>query len=155
MTSVYCRYAAHNMKKRLWIVPALFFAAALASRAAAPLEVTAQDLSSAGIAEAVPVEAEASRFQPPVKYFRTKEKLSLGEAKKDCADCADLVAIHVADVSTVPSWVATPQLQFMRFGARLQLRAYIAKTKRVVIVTGPNEAMVRKISSTLVTKFSE
>ncbi|WKZ29135.1 MAG: hypothetical protein QY323_00230 [Patescibacteria group bacterium] len=143
------------MKKRLWIVPLLLVAAAaLGTRAADPLEVTVEDLAAAGVAEAVAVPTEANRYLPPVRYFRTKEKLSASDAKKDCSDCADLVAVHVADVAAVPSWVATPQLQFMRFGARLQLRSYIPETKRVVIVTGPNEAMIRKISNHLLSKFS-
>ncbi len=155
MTSVYCRYAAHNMKKLPWIAAAMFFATvALGARAAEPFKITVDDVAAAGVAGAILVTPETSRFRPPVTYFRTEEKLSAANAKKDCADCADLVAIHVAEVSNTPSWVATPQLQFMRFGTRLQLRAYIAETKRVVIVTGPSEAMVRKISQSLVAKFS-
>jgi hypothetical protein len=42
----------------------------------------------------------------------------------------------------------------MKIGARLQVRSYIASMKRVIIVTGPSEASVRKISAYLVVKFS-
>ncbi|MFA5853635.1 MAG: hypothetical protein WC866_00975 [Patescibacteria group bacterium] len=143
------------MKKTPWIAIILLFAASAASAALpAPLEVTEDDLTSAGISNVTSVVPTPDRFLAPVRYFRTADTLSAKDAKKDCADCADLVAVYVADVSAVPKWVVEPQQQFMKIGARLQLRAYIASTKRVVIVTGPSEASVRKISKALVTKFS-
>jgi hypothetical protein len=143
------------MEKNTWIAILLLFAAGTASAALpAPLEATESDLTSAGISDVTSVTPALDRFLAPVRYFRTADTLSAKDAKKDCADCADLAAVYVADVSTIPSWVTEPQQQFVKIGARLQVRAYIASTKRVVIVTSPNESSARKISKYLVAKFS-
>lgn len=144
------------MKKPLWIAVFLMAVAGAVS-AAAPvaLEVSADDLAAAGIQDAVTVAPDRDRFQPPVAYFRIIEKLSAAEAKKDCSDCGNLVAIYAAEAPTVPGWVAEPKLQFVKVGGRLQVRAYIASKKRIVTVTAPSEATARKISSHLVSKFSE
>lgn len=155
MISVYCKNPAHNMKKTPYLAIALFLAAGAASAARpAPLEVTEADLEASGVPGATQVSPVSERFLAPVHYFRTTAKLSASDAKKDCSDCADLLAVYTAPVSGVPNWVTEPEQQFLKIGGRLQLRAYLAATKRVVIVTGPNEADLRKVSSYLVSKFS-
>lgn len=144
------------MKTRLWMVlaPLLLAGTALAAGPAA-LKVTADDLTKAGTPGVTTVSSAGDRFSPPVQYFRTTEKLSDADAKLDCADCSDLIAIYAADVPAVPNWANVPQQQFLKVGGRLQLRAFVASKKRVVTVTAPNEATLRKISSYLVEKFSK
>ncbi len=144
------------MKKTLWIALLLStFASAASASAPAALEISAEDLATAGIQGVVAVAPEHDRFQPPVAYFRVAEKLSAEAAKADCGGCGNLVAAYAATVSSVPSWVAESKMQFVKVGGRLQLRAYIASKKRVVIVTAPSETAVRKISAALVSKFSK
>ncbi len=149
-------YQAHNMEKMLWI-SFVFFFSALAVSAATPgtFEITEADLAAAGVPGAAAVAPTKERFLAPVKYFRTKEKLSESDAKKDCSDCGNLVAVYAAPVPTAPNWTSEPQQRFLKIGGRLQLRAYLPATKRIVIVTGPNEGDIRKISSYLSAKFSQ
>lgn len=144
------------MKTRLWmiLVPVLLAWPALAAGPAA-LDVTVEDLTAAGAPGVTQAPPADGRFQPPVHYFRTTEKLSVNDARKDCADCDDLIAVYVADVPAAPAWVDTPQSQFLKIGGRLQLRSYIASKKRIVTVTATNEATLRKISKYLVAKFSK
>lgn len=120
-----------------------------------PLSFSADDLVAAGVPGATAVLSAADRFHLPVRYFRIEEKLSEAAAKKECADCMNLVAVYAAETPSIPSWVAEPHLQFIKVGQRLQVRAYIAAKKRVVTVTAPSEATARKISSYLVEKFSK
>ena len=145
----------HNMKTRLWMT-AVLAALAWPAFAAGPaaLEVTAADLAAAGVEGVKEVATAGDRFAPPMRYFRSPERLSDADAKKDCADCADLIAVYAAEVASVPSWDAEKIQQFQRIGGRLQLRAYIASKKRVVTVTAVNEQTLRKISRYLVDKFS-
>ncbi len=129
---------------------------ALAARAAtASLPVTPDDLAAAGVPNAVAVAPDHERFQPPMRYFRIGETLSPADAKLDCADCGNLVAIYAADSLAVPSWVSEPRAQFVKVGGRLQVRAYIQDKKRIVTVTAPSEATARKISAALIAKFSK
>lgn len=144
------------MKKRLWMLIAPFLLAwpALAAGPAA-LDVTMGDLAAAGVPDATTVAPAPGRFAPPTRYFRSTEKLSANDARKDCADCADLIAVYAANVPVAPNWADTPQQQFLKIGGRLQLRAYIKEKKRIVTITAPNEATLRKISGYLVAKFSK
>ncbi len=132
-----------------------FFGVRALAASPSPLDVSASDLTAAGISGVTPVVPVTGRFAPPVRYFRSAEKLSAKDAAKDCADCADLIAVYAAETSTVPSWADTPQQQFLKLGGRLQLRTYIKPKRRVVTVTAPNEIMLRKISGYLVAKFSK
>ena len=143
------------MKGSIWIITAaLFVGSAVSAAAPSVFAVSTEDLETAGIRDAFQIPPTSDRFLPPVSYFRAKDRLSAKDAKKDCADCDDLVAVYVADVSTVPNWVIESQLQFVKMGGRLQLRTYIASVKRIVIVTGPSESAIRNISKQLVSKFS-
>ncbi len=144
------------MKKPLWIAAFLMIVAGTVS-AAAPtlLKVSLEDLTAAGIQNATAVAPDRDRFQPPVAYFRVPEKLSAADAKLDCSDCGNLVAVYAADTLTVPSWVSETKMQFVKVGGRLQVRAYIASKKRIVTVTAPSEATARKISAYLVSKYSK
>jgi len=146
----------YNTKISLWMAAGLLVAAG-AALADAPkaLEVTAADLIDAGVPDVVEVAASGDRFAPPVKYFRSPERLSEADAKKDCEDCADLIAVYAAEAPTVPSWNAEKSQQFIRIGGRLQLRTYIPSKKRLVTVTAVSEATMRKISKHLVDKFSK
>ncbi|HTK59593.1 MAG TPA: hypothetical protein VL283_00135 [Candidatus Baltobacteraceae bacterium] len=147
---------SHNTKISLWAVAALLAAAGAASAAGPqPLEVTAADLSAAGVDGVTAVQTSGERFAPPVKYFRSPEALSEGDAKKDCDDCNDLIAVYAAEAPTVPAWNSEKSLQFLKIGGRLQLRTYIASTKRIVTVTAVSETTLRKISDHLVAKFSK
>lgn len=143
------------MKTRLWMT-AILFTLAWPAFAAGPavLDVTAADLTAAGVQDATPVAAAPDRFALPVHYFRSAEKLPAAEASHDCADCADLIAVYAAQVPDAPNWAANPQEQFLKIGGRLQVRAYIPSKKRVVTVTAASEATARKVSSYLVAKFS-
>lgn len=146
----------HNVKTRLWTIALLAALAAPASaQGPAPLEATVADLAAAGVADAAPVAPAADRFGAPVRYFRSPERLSDADAKKDCADCADLIAAYAAETATVPSWHAEKSQQFVKVGGRLQLRTYLPAAKRVIIVTAVNETTLRKVSARLVAKFSE
>lgn len=146
----------HNGKTILWTLAILAAASWPASAAErGSFEVGAADLIAAGVADAVSVEMTADRFRPPVRYFRSSERLSEEDARKDCADCADLIAVHVASYPSAPGWVAEASQQFVRVGRRLQVRAWIPATKRVVTVTAVSEQTARKISAHLVRKFSE
>lgn len=146
----------HNLKIPLWTVAAIFAFAWTASAAGPkPLAVTADDLSAAGVPGVTEVAVAGDRFAPPVKYFRSPETLSENDAKKDCADCADLIAVYAAEAPSVPGWNAEKTQQFVKVGSRLQLRTYIPSTKRIVIVTAVNEQTLRKISTHLVDKFSK
>ncbi|MEK7546210.1 MAG: hypothetical protein AAB554_04010 [Patescibacteria group bacterium] len=145
----------HNTKTRLWTfgLLALMAGTALAD-GPKTLDVTADDLTAAGVVGVTDVEPAVERFAPPVKYFRSPEKLSEADAKKDCADCADIIAVYAAEAPTVPGWNAEKAQQFVKIGARLQLRTYIPSTKRIVTVTAVSEQTMRKISRHLVDKFS-
>ena len=145
------------MKKTASLLLPLIFAAVAAATSAAPasLPITVDDLAAAGVQKAVAVPPDHDRFRPPVAYFRTPEKLSAADAKLDCTDCADLIAIYAAETSSIPSWVTETKMQFVKIGGRLQVRAYIAAKKRVITVTAPSEATARKISAYLVSKFSK
>ena len=146
----------HNVKTSLWTAGILVAMAGTALAAVPnPLEVTAADLAEAGVEGAVDVAPAGDRFAPPMRYFRSSEKLSEADAKKDCADCADLIAVYAADVATVPGWTKEKVQQFQKVGARLQLRTYIPSTRRVVTVTAVSESTMRKISAQLVAKFSK
>lgn len=146
----------HNTKMRLWTAGLLaVLAGAAAAAGPMPLEVTVADLTAAGVADAVEVEPAGERFGAPVRYFRSSETLPEGAAKKDCADCADLIAVYAADSPDVPGWASEPRQQFVKVGARLQLRAYIVSKKRIVTVTAVSEATMRRISEHLVAKFSK
>ena len=146
----------HNVKTSLWTAGLLVAMAGTALAAVPnPLDVTAEDLAAAGVEEAVAVEPGGDRFAPPVKYFRSPETLSEADAKKDCAGCADLIAVYAADVQTAPGWHTEKSQQFVKVGSRLQLRAYIPQKKRVVTVTAVREETMRKISKHLVDKFSK
>lgn len=146
----------HNTKISLWTIGVL---AAMAGTAFAagpePLDVTADDLTAAGAVGVVEVAPAGDRFGAPVWYFRSAEKLSDADAKKDCADCADLIAVYAADVPSVPGWESEKSQQFIKVGGRLQLRTYIPSKKRIVTVTAVSEATMRKISAHLVAKFSK
>ena len=145
----------HNVKTPLWTAAALL-ALAWPAFAAGPetFDVTVEDLAAAGVADAVEVETSGDRFAPPVNYFRSSETLSAGEAKKDCSDCADLIAVYAAETGGAPGWYGE-STQFIKMGGRLQVRAYIPSTKRIVTVTAVSEATARKISTHLVAKFSK
>jgi len=146
----------HNTKLRLWTIALLAFMAWPAfADVPEPLEVTLADLSAAGVSGATEVVPTADRFKPPVRYFRSPEKLSEADAKKDCSDCGDLIAVYAAEASSVPGWNSEKAQQFVKIGGRLQLRAYIPSTRRVVTVTAVNEQTLRKISAYLVQKFSD
>lgn len=146
----------HNANIPLWTA-GLLAALAWPALAAGPqaLEVTADDLAAAGVADVVAVEPAGDRFQPPVAYFRSSAKLADAAAKKDCADCEDLIAVFAADVAAAPAWNADGGTQYLKIGGRLQLRTYVAARKRIVTVTAPDEATLGKISAYLVAKFSK
>jgi hypothetical protein len=144
------------MKTRLWMIlaPALLAWPALAAGPAS-LDVTAADLAAAGAPDVTTVNAANGRFEGPVRYFRTSEKLSVNDARLDCADCDDLIAVYAADVPDAPKWAEDAKPPFIKIGGRLQLRTYIPSKKRIVTVTAISEATLRKISSYLVAKFSK
>ena len=146
----------HNVKTSLWTAGLL---AAMAWPALAdgptPLDVTADDLLAAGVPGVVAVEPAADRFRAPVKYFRSPEALSEADARKDCADCDDLIAVYAAEAAAAPTWHSETRLQFLKIGGRLQLRTYIPSTKRIVTGTAASETTMRKISEHLVRKFSK
>lgn len=146
----------HNTKTHLWTI-GLLAAMAWPALADGPkaLDVSVDDLTAAGVAGVTEVATAGDRFAPPMRYFRSSEKLSEADAKKDCADCADLIAVYAADVATVPGWTKEKIQQFQKVGARLQLRTYIPATRRVVTVTAVSESTMRKISAQLVAKFSK
>ena len=137
------------------LAAALFAAAATRASGPVPLEVTASDLTAAGIADASVVSPSSDRFGAPMRYFRSSEKLSAADAKRDCADCGDLIAVYAADVPSPPGWASEPRSQFLTVGGRYQLRDYIAVKRRIVTVTAPGEAMTRRLSAYLVAKFSK
>lgn len=135
------------------LATALFAIGGARASGLVPLDVSVDDLTAAGVSGASAVSPAVGRFTAPVHYFRTTEKLSGADAKKDCADCADLIAVYAAESPTIPGWVAESRLQFIRIGGRLQVRAYIAAKRQIVTVTAPSEATARKISAYLVEKF--
>lgn len=146
----------HNVKTSLWMAALLVLTAGVAIAAGPePLEVTADDLVAAGVADAVEVAPAGDRFAPPMRYFRSSESLSEADAKKDCGDCGDLIAVYAVESPGVPGWDSEKSQQFVKIGGRLQLRAYIPSTKRIVTVTAVNEQTLRKISRHLVDKFSK
>lgn len=146
----------HNVKTSLWTAGILVAMAGTALAAVPnPLDVAATDLADAGVEGVVDVAPAGDRFAPPVKYFRSPETLSEADAKKDCAGCADLIAVYAAEVQAAPGWHSEKSQQFVKVGSRLQLRAYIPQKKRVVTVTAVSEETMRKISKHLVEKFSK
>jgi hypothetical protein len=146
----------HNVKTRLWTIALLAgLALPVSAEGPAPLRVAADDLAAAGVTDAVPVAPAADRFAAPVRYFRSAERLSDADAKKDCADCGDLIAVYAAEVASAPSWHSEKAQQFVKVGGRLQLRAYIPSLRRVVTVTAVDETTLRKVSAHLVAKFSK
>lgn len=146
----------HNTKISLWTI-GLLAAMAWPAFAAGPkaLDVTAADLSAAGVPDVTDVAPAGDRFAPPVKYFRSSETLDENATKKDCADCADLIAVYAAEASAVPGWNSDARQQFIKVGGRLQLRTYIPSQKRIITVTAVSEQTMRKISKHLVEKFSK
>lgn len=154
--SVYCSHMSHNIKTSLWTLAAALIMTSAASAATPPaLEIIAADLGAAGVPDVVEVPPAGDRFNLPVRYFRSSEKLSAADTKLDCKDCGDLISVYVAQVSAVPGWHYEKSRQFMKIGGRLQLRVYIPAKKRIVTVTAVNEASLRKISKYLVEKFSK
>lgn len=147
---------SHNIKTGLWTIAAVFVLAGSAS-AASPsrLDVSSVDLIAAGVSGVTEAIQSGDRFNLPVKYFRSLEKLSEADTKKDCKDCSDLISVYAAETSTVPIWSSEKSQQFMKIGGRLQLRVYIPSKKRIVTVTAVNEASLRKISKYLTDKFSK
>jgi hypothetical protein len=146
----------YNTKISLWTAAGLLIlAGAVSADGPDELDVGIVDLTEAGVPGASEVQPSDDRFLPPVEYFRSDERLSDADAKKDCADCADLIAIYVADAPTPPGWHSEKSQQFVRVGARLQLRAYIPEKRRIVTVTAVSESTVRKLSKHLVDKFSK
>lgn len=146
----------HNVKTSLWTA-GLLAAMAWPALAAGPeaLEVSAADLAAAGVPDVTEVAPSGDRFAPPMRYFRSSEALSEADAKKDCGDCGDLIAVYAVEAPSVPGWHAEKSQQFVKIGGRLQLRAYIPSAKRIVTVTAVNEQTLRKISAHLVQKFSK
>jgi len=136
------------------LTTALFAIGVTRASGPVPLDVSAADLTDAGTTGVTAISPAAGRFPPPVHYFRSAENLSDTNAKKDCADCADLIAVYAAEVPSAPNWADVPAQQFLKMGGRLQIRAYIKDKKRIVTVTAPNETTLRKISAYLVAKFS-
>lgn len=150
-SSVYWnRIDSKLMRPRLLVIPLLLglgVFALLKAQASAPFAVTAMDLEEAGYTSVVPLGQEGSRFSPPVTYFRVAERLSEEQARRDCEDCADLVAVHLAE-STAPAW-ASSQEPLRIVGGRTQARRYHAPTRTIIIVTGPDTERVAALSDLL------
>jgi hypothetical protein len=110
------------------------------------------ELTALGLAEVAPVEPTEDRFRPPVLYFRSAEKLSAQDARKACADCADLIAVHAAETAVPPVWAVEPEQRLRTIGGRVQVREYQLDRRRVLIVTAASRATAEKILSALKTK---
>ena len=133
------------MKGMRFIALAAVLAAGTAL-AAAP-QPTVDDLKAAGYADASAVaEATDGRFGAPVRYFRSSERLSAADAKKDCADCADLISVYSAELPSPPDWAANQNFKPTRqIAGRWQTRGWLAAAKRILIVTGPNQEKVKAL----------
>ena len=116
--------------------------------------VIEEDLEAAGYTDVVALEADGSRFASNVAYFRVAETLSDADARKDCADCANLVATHVAKTDSVPDWHAADEDPLRLVGGRVQARRYHAPTKTVIIVTGPDLEKVAALSDRLLIRVA-
>ncbi len=136
-----------------------FFAAlvcASVAAATAGFGVSQTELAAGtGLANVSAVAPDGTRFRPPVQYFRSPETISAADARRDCADCGNLIAVYIADAPAVPAWAAVLGQRSVKIGGRFQLRTYLAARKRIVIVTAPSETTVRKISAFLVGRFSK
>ena len=150
------------MKKPFTLYLAAFGLAAAAALAAAlpsgaaptALPVTVADLTAAGYTGVTAVAPTATRFRAPVWYFRVNESLSQSDAKKDCADCNNLVAVYAAVSESVPGWALNQKDVYRIMGARTQGRIYIRNTKTIVIVTGPAPKLVQALLESLQKKFT-
>lgn len=141
------------MIKKTAIIAALLLALSPVS-ASAPLDVSVNDVAAAGYAGAQAVEPVEDRFQPPVRYFRVDQTLSAADAKRDCPDCRNLVAIFVGPAGAAPDW-SNPNINpVRRVGGRTQVRKYLAASKTVIIVTAPDREKAIVLSNALVKKFS-
>lgn len=114
--------------------------------------VTADDLAEAGMEDISVVGPGDERFLLPVHYFRVappEEQLD----GRDCDDCGDLVAVHVAGSDHPPLW-SVDQTEYVRIiGKRFQVRRYEATKKLVIIVTGPDQNSMLALSDLLARKF--
>lgn len=145
------------MRKRIAAASALaVLAAVFAVRAQspAPIEVTAEDLADAGYTQVEELDPDGARFAPPVRYFRVGETLSETDAKRDCGDCADLVAAFVGRDMSEPAWVRESAEPLRIVGGRIQSRRYLPSAKTVIVVTGPDIGKVAALSDILYARAS-
>ena len=134
------------------MLAAVFFAAALAAASAVSGQsagASAEDLAGAGYTGVQPLDPAGNRFSAPVKYFRVKEILDDVDAKKDCQDCRDLVAVYAGESKEIPGWSINQKNPMRKMGGRWQYRNYVGGAKTVVIVTGPHEDKVRRLGESL------
>lgn len=124
----------------LWALPVL----------AAP-EASVADLEAAGFAEVKAVEpAPDGRYAAPVRYFRSSTRIAVIDAKRDCPDCGDLIAVYAARSLAPPDWSLNPRFVPARIVAgRWQIRGYLKEAQTILIVTGPDRAKTEKLFAAL------
>lgn len=149
--------ASKLMKKSVWMsacaIALGIFLVAHAQESPAT-SATVEDLEAAGYTDVIALGPDGSRFASDVDYFRVAETLSDADARKDCADCANLVAAYVAKTDSVPDWHATNEDPLRLVGGRVQARRYHPPTKTVIIVTGPVLEKVAALSDRLLIRVN-
>ena len=119
------------------------------------MDASADDLAAAGFTGANAVEPSKDRFLPPVRYFRVDQALSAADAKRDCPDCQNLVAVFIGATTAAPDW-SNPNINpVRRVGGRTQVRKYLATSKTAIIVTAPDREKAIALAALLVKKFSQ
>ena len=116
-------------------------------------KVEVEDLIESGMTNVKVVETTKSRFQEPMQYFRVAEALDEKNAKKDCEDCGNLVAVYIGTTPTIPGWIEGNSNPLRRIGGRIQARRYLPNKKLVIIVTTPLQENAIRLSNRLVEKF--
>lgn len=120
-----------------------------------PLEVTAADIAQAGYSNVQPVAPAGDRWNGPTEYFTSNAYIPQGDVKKDCADCQKVVAAYAAVTDKVPGWSLNQHVFVRKIAGRFQGRAFLPDKKTVIVVTGPNEALITKLLDVLKTKFAQ
>ncbi len=120
-----------------------------------PLDVTVGDVTAAGYSGVKVVDPLPNRFLPPVHYFRVTESLNDVQAKKDCADCRNLLAVYAAVSQSVPGWSINQRVFIRPMGGRTQVRYYLPDKKIIIIATGPDPKLTVQLADFLKAKLSK
>lgn len=113
--------------------------------------ISPTELVAAGFSDVETLASSTERFQPPVQYFRVGQKIAPEDARLDCGDCANLVAIYITPLiptSTPLAYVKNNQI-IKKIAGRTQISFSVAA--RIVFITSPEE----RAAQTLATRIRE